>query len=60
MTHLAEVTPWLVPTDSEPTRLARSLREVADSSCGRALANPCLPRLFTFLDDWYAVGNVAE
>lgn len=53
MTHLNEVTPWMLATDPEAGQLTEILRARADQHCGKSLHGDCLQRLFAFLDQWY-------
>ena len=53
MTHLAEVTPWMLPSDEDADRLAQKIRSVAAGACGNALTGACLEAVFAFIDDWY-------
>lgn len=54
MTHLAEVTPWLLPTDADAREMARALRRVTEEACGQALHPGCLDPPFNFLEAWYS------
>lgn len=53
MTHLAEVTPWLLPSDQEASRLVHEIRGVTEKACGSKLTPGCAEVLFSFLDNWY-------
>jgi hypothetical protein len=53
MTHLNEVTPWMLASDPEAGQLTQVLRDQTDQDCGRALSAECLQKLFAFLDKWY-------
>jgi hypothetical protein len=53
MTHLNEVTPWMLASDPEAGQLTQALRDQTDQDCGRALSAECLQKLFAFLDNWY-------
>lgn len=52
MTHLNEITPWMLASDPEAGRLTEALRARADQACGKALSNGCMDQLFSFLDTW--------
>jgi hypothetical protein len=54
MAHLAEVTPWMMPSDPEAGALASALRESAALTCGERLRAACLDGVFATLDRWYA------
>jgi hypothetical protein len=53
MTHLVEVTPWMLPIDAEASQVAQEIRQVSASACGRVLTASCIEKVFRFLDDWY-------
>jgi hypothetical protein len=53
MTHLAEVTPWMLPADPDASRLAQTVRNVAANTCGRTLTAGCVEVVLAFFDDWY-------
>ncbi len=53
MTHLAEVTPWLLPADHDAGRLVQGIREVTTSACGQRLSAGCAEDVFAFLDAWH-------
>ncbi len=53
MTHLAEVTPWLLPADHDAGRLVQGIREVTLGACGPTLTAGCAESVFAFLDAWY-------
>jgi hypothetical protein len=52
MTHLYEITPWLLPSDRPAHALGQQIREqVAD--CGSNDIRHCMERVSSFLDNWY-------
>ena len=53
MTHMAEVTPWMISSDAESAELAEMLRAAMAQKCGKKMNNACLPQLFGTLDEWY-------
>lgn len=53
MTHLTEVTPWMLASDSEAGQLAEMVRNASEQTCGKALQGSCTEELFVFLDRWY-------
>jgi len=53
MTHLNEITPWMLASDIEAGQLTKILRDQTDQDCGTALGEDCLKKLFAFLDKWY-------
>ena len=56
MTHLAEITPWLLAADQDADRLARRIRSASASACGNALTRGCVETVFASMDDWYTKG----
>lgn len=53
MTHLNEITPWMLASDPEAGQLTELLRTQADQLCGKALHAQCAEQLFVWLDRWY-------
>jgi hypothetical protein len=53
MTHLNEVTPWMLASDADAGQLNEMLRKAADENCGKKLNAACTDKLFQFLDRWY-------
>ncbi len=53
MTHLTEITPWMISSNVDASLLADHLHEVTASECGQTLDNACLPGLLSDLDHWY-------
>lgn len=53
MTHLNEITPWMLASDPEAGQLTELLRTQADQLCGKALKAQCAEQLFVWLDRWY-------
>lgn len=53
MTHLNEITPWMLASDADAGQLTEMLRKAADENCGRKLDAACTDELFQFLDRWY-------
>jgi hypothetical protein len=53
MTHLNEVTPWMLASDLEAGHLTEMLRNQADQECGEVLKPECAEKLFALLDRWY-------
>jgi hypothetical protein len=53
MTHLAEVTPWMLLAHPDAQDLAQALRQVSAEACGQVLSANCLEPIFAFLDAWY-------
>ena len=53
MAGLAELSPWMMPTDTAASQLAERIRGVAESACGRGITTVCLPNLLQDLDEWY-------
>jgi hypothetical protein len=57
MTHLNEVSPWMLASDPEAGRMTELLRNQADQACAQTLTAGCLDKLFVFLDQWYKDGE---
>jgi hypothetical protein len=53
MTHLAEVTPWLLPAHQDADQLNQAIRGVTANACGHTLRAECVEVVLTFLDGWY-------
>jgi hypothetical protein len=53
MTHLNEITPWMLASDPAAGQLTEQLRTQADQLCGKALNANCAEQLFAWLDRWY-------
>ncbi|HEX7329956.1 MAG TPA: chromate resistance protein ChrB domain-containing protein [Pyrinomonadaceae bacterium] len=53
MTHLNEVTPWMLASDSDAGQLTEMLRKASDETCGQKLSVNCIDDLFQVLDRWY-------
>jgi hypothetical protein len=53
MTHLNEVTPWMLASDSDAGQLTELLRNASDELCGKKLNSNCMQNLFQVLDRWY-------
>jgi hypothetical protein len=53
MTHLNEVTPWMLASDADAGQLTEMLRKASDETCGKKLNAACTDKLFQFLDRWY-------
>ena len=59
MTHLAEITPWTLPSDRPAQRLAQDLKELAGNAPSEVSARA--DQIFQYLDKWYtASGNEKE
>lgn len=52
MTRLYEVTPWLLPVDTDAHSLGQNLLNAA-GRCGPGKTAACVDRAFHFLDQWY-------
>jgi hypothetical protein len=53
MTHLYEITPWMVPADPAAQQLGYELRHAA-GSCNPPYVSQCFERALHYLDTWYA------
>jgi hypothetical protein len=52
MTHVYEITPWLLPSDREVASFGAALKS-ATGECGEREVRPGVERAFRFLDDWW-------
>ena len=59
MTHLYEITPWMLPADQAAQQLGEALRETS-GQCAPPNVTPCVKRAFDYLDIWYAQGSSAK
>jgi hypothetical protein len=53
MTHLYEISPWLIPSDRAAQSVGYRIKEFA-KDCKPEETRLCAERIFAYLDEWYA------
>jgi hypothetical protein len=59
MTHLCEITPWLLPSDRAAHQLAQGIKDTVELLPGGAVGDAA-QRVFAWLDAWHEISNPAS